>query len=110
MPQPPYSTNLAPCDFFLFPKLKRPMKGRRYPTLNEIKTASKEELKKILKYDFLKRFGNKKNRWHKCMRHLRALHWIRPQQDKIDIDPEQHLYPPKIVDIATAVIEMYGDI
>ncbi|UYV75390.1 hypothetical protein LAZ67_13000104 [Cordylochernes scorpioides] len=28
MPQPPYSPDLAPCDFFLFPKLKRPMKGR----------------------------------------------------------------------------------
>ncbi|KAG5330275.1 SETMR methyltransferase, partial [Acromyrmex charruanus] len=25
MPQPPYSPDLAPCDFFLFPKLKRPM-------------------------------------------------------------------------------------
>ncbi|UYV78738.1 hypothetical protein LAZ67_16002611 [Cordylochernes scorpioides] len=56
MPQPPYSPDLAPCDFFLFPKLKRPMKGRRYPTLDEIKTASKEELKKILKNDFLKCF------------------------------------------------------
>ncbi|UYV71996.1 hypothetical protein LAZ67_9001510 [Cordylochernes scorpioides] len=42
MPQPPYSPDLAPCDFFLFPKLKRPMKGRRYATLHEIKTASKE--------------------------------------------------------------------
>ncbi|UYV77670.1 hypothetical protein LAZ67_15001859 [Cordylochernes scorpioides] len=49
MPQPPYSPDLAPCDFFLFPKLKRPMKGRRYATLDEIKTASKEELKKIFK-------------------------------------------------------------
>ncbi|UYV72374.1 HCFC2 [Cordylochernes scorpioides] len=29
---------------------------------------------------------------------------------KIDIDPEQQLYTPKIVDIAAAVIEMYGDI
>ncbi|UYV78187.1 hypothetical protein LAZ67_16000409 [Cordylochernes scorpioides] len=47
MPQPPYSPDLAPCDFFLFPKLKRPVKGRRYATLDEIKTASKEELKKI---------------------------------------------------------------
>ncbi|UYV79771.1 hypothetical protein LAZ67_18000597 [Cordylochernes scorpioides] len=47
MPQPPYSPDLAPCDFFLFPKLKRPMKGRRYATLEEIKTASKEELKRF---------------------------------------------------------------
>ncbi|UYV76656.1 hypothetical protein LAZ67_14001618 [Cordylochernes scorpioides] len=52
MPQPPYSPDLAPCDFYLFPRLKRPMKGRRYATLDEIKTASKEELKKILKNDF----------------------------------------------------------
>ncbi|UYV62471.1 hypothetical protein LAZ67_2000722 [Cordylochernes scorpioides] len=64
MPQPPYSPDLAPCDFFLFPKLKRPMKGRRYATLDEIKTASKEELKKIIKNDF---FEDWKNRWHKCI-------------------------------------------
>ncbi|UYV60847.1 hypothetical protein LAZ67_1002591 [Cordylochernes scorpioides] len=56
MPQPPYSPDLTPCDFFLFPKLKRPMKGRSYATLDEIKTASKEELKKIFKNDFLKCF------------------------------------------------------
>ncbi|UYV64514.1 hypothetical protein LAZ67_3001065 [Cordylochernes scorpioides] len=67
MPQPPYSPDLAPCDFFLFPKLKRPMKGRRYATLDEIKAASKEELKKILKNDFLKCFEDWKNRWHKCI-------------------------------------------
>ncbi|UYV84478.1 hypothetical protein LAZ67_X002338 [Cordylochernes scorpioides] len=67
MPQPPYSPELAPCNFLLFPKLKRPMKGRRYATLDEIKTASKEELKKILKNDFLKCFEDWKNRWHKCI-------------------------------------------
>ncbi|UYV68230.1 SRM [Cordylochernes scorpioides] len=68
MPQPPYSPDLPPCDFFLFPKLKRPMKGRRYATLDEIKTASKEELKKIeKKKDFLKCFEDWKNRWHKCI-------------------------------------------
>ncbi|UYV68154.1 hypothetical protein LAZ67_5003213 [Cordylochernes scorpioides] len=65
--QPPYSPDLAPCDLFLFPKLKKPMKGRRYATLDEIKTASKEELKKILKNDFLKCFEDWKNRWHKCI-------------------------------------------
>ncbi|UYV69087.1 hypothetical protein LAZ67_6002340 [Cordylochernes scorpioides] len=66
MPQPPYSPDLAPCDFFLFPKLKRPMKRQCYATLDEIKTASKEELKKILKKDFLKCFEDWKNCWHKC--------------------------------------------
>jgi len=28
--QPPYSQDLAPCDFWLFPKLKSPLKGGRF--------------------------------------------------------------------------------
>ncbi|UYV74924.1 hypothetical protein LAZ67_12001815 [Cordylochernes scorpioides] len=63
MPQPLYSPDLAPCDFFLFPKLKRPMKGQRYATLDEIKMASKERVKN----DFLKCFEDWKNRWYKCI-------------------------------------------
>ena len=65
MPQPPYSPDLAPCDFFLFPKLKRPMKGRSYATIEEIKAASKEELNKIIKNDVFKCFEDWKKRWHK---------------------------------------------
>ncbi|UYV84019.1 hypothetical protein LAZ67_X000890 [Cordylochernes scorpioides] len=38
-----------------------------YATLDKIKRASKEELKKILKNDFLKCFEDWKNRWHKCI-------------------------------------------
>ena len=67
MPQPLYSPDLAPCDYFLFPKLKRPIKGRRYDTIEEIKAASKEELNKITKNDFLKCFEDWKKRWHKCI-------------------------------------------
>ena len=44
MPQPPYSPDLVSCNFFMFPKLKRPMKGRRFATIEEIKTALLEEL------------------------------------------------------------------
>ena len=40
MPQPPCSPDLASCDFFLFPRLKRLMKGRRFATIEEIKTES----------------------------------------------------------------------
>ncbi|VEN56165.1 unnamed protein product [Callosobruchus maculatus] len=53
VPQQPYSPDLVPCDFFLFPKLKRPMKVRRYATIEEIKTASNEDLNKIKKMIFL---------------------------------------------------------
>ena len=37
LPHPPYSPDLAPCDFFLFLMLKRSLKGRRFETIPEIK-------------------------------------------------------------------------
>ena len=67
MPQPPYSPDLAPSDFFLFPKLKKPMKGHRFSTIEEIKTASLKELKAIPQNDYQKCFDDWKKRWHKCI-------------------------------------------
>jgi transposase len=37
VPQPPYCPDLAPADFFLFPKLKCTLKVRRFQTVEEIK-------------------------------------------------------------------------
>ena len=34
--QLPYSPDLAPCNFWLFPKLKSPLKGKRFQTIDEI--------------------------------------------------------------------------
>ena len=34
--QLPYSPDLVPCDFWLFQKLKSPLKGKRFQTINEI--------------------------------------------------------------------------
>ena len=34
--QPPYSPDLAPCNFKLFPKLKSTLKGKRFQTIDEI--------------------------------------------------------------------------
>ena len=36
VPHPPCSPDLAPADFFLFPKLKTTLKGRRFQTIEEI--------------------------------------------------------------------------
>ena len=35
--QPPYSPDLTPCDFFLFPKLKEVIKGTRFQDLKPLK-------------------------------------------------------------------------
>ena len=56
MPQPSYSySGLAPTNFFLFPKLEAPMKGRRFATIEEI-NKSKQELLAIPKRAFQKCF------------------------------------------------------
>ena len=42
--QPPYSPDLAPCDFFLFPKVKDVIKETRFQDSEAIKTAVTREL------------------------------------------------------------------
>ena len=39
IPQRPYSPDLAPCDFWLFPMLKEKLRGCRYETIEEMKEA-----------------------------------------------------------------------
>jgi hypothetical protein len=51
-PHPPFSPDLVPCDFFLFPKLKLRMKGRRFDTIEEIQEKSQRVLDTIKKRDF----------------------------------------------------------
>jgi hypothetical protein len=48
IPHPPYSPDVAPCNFFLFPKMKLKLKGCRFDTTEEIQgsvsTCGKELL------------------------------------------------------------------
>ena len=39
LPHPPYSPDLSPCDFDAFPKIKEPLRGSRFSTLDELKKA-----------------------------------------------------------------------
>ena len=65
---PPYSPDLAPCDFFLFSMLKRPLKGRRFEAIPEIKANATKELKGIEKEAYLDCFCKWKHRWCKGVR------------------------------------------
>ena len=47
-PQPPYSWDLAPCDFWLFPKLR----GCRYETIEEMKEAVTKVSDTLTQEDF----------------------------------------------------------
>lgn len=39
LPHPPYSPDMSPPDFDLFPKLKKPFRGRRFASLEELSAA-----------------------------------------------------------------------
>jgi hypothetical protein len=43
-PHQPYSPDLAPCDFFVFQKMKLKLKGRRFDTNEEIQAESQRVL------------------------------------------------------------------
>jgi transposase len=56
VPHPPDSPDLAPADFFLFPKLKTTLKRRRFQTIKEIEENSIRELRAITESAFHEAF------------------------------------------------------
>ena len=68
IPHPPYSPDLTPCDFFLFPKLKLRMKGRRFDTNEEIQEELQQVLDTIPKRDFQGCFHAWQKCWDRCIR------------------------------------------
>lgn len=67
LPQPPYSPDLSPADYFLFARLKKPLKGRRFESIEDIKQNSQMALKAIKKNEYKKCFEEWKKRWHMCV-------------------------------------------
>jgi len=47
VPHPPYASDLAPADFFLFLRFKTTLKGRRFQTIEEILENAIRELRAI---------------------------------------------------------------
>ena len=65
--QAPYSPDMAPCDFWLFPKLKMPLKGTRFESPEDIMRSATAQLYSIPKEAFLKCFQQWRDRWEKCV-------------------------------------------
>ena len=51
---PPYSPDLAPADYFLFPKVKSHLKGRLFDSISDIQKAVTSTLNTTAKDDFYK--------------------------------------------------------
>ena len=67
LPHPPYSPDLAPADFFLFPRMKLKLKGRRFVTISEIQSESQRVLDSLTNEDFHTAFQEWQNRWTRCI-------------------------------------------
>ena len=61
--QPPYSPDLTPCDFRLFPKLR----GCHYETIEEIKEAVTKVIDTLTQEDFHGAFEKLLERYKKCI-------------------------------------------
>ena len=51
MGHPPYTPDLAPCDFYLFPKIKYALKGTRFDSVDAVKAKATQLLNSIAQYD-----------------------------------------------------------
>jgi len=48
---PPYSPDLAPCDFCLFPKIKSVLKGTHFVSVENVKAKTVEILNSLTEHD-----------------------------------------------------------
>lgn len=67
LPHPPYSPDLAPCDYFLFPNLKKWLGGRRFASNNEVIDATNDYFAGFEKSYFLGGIEKLEKRWTKCI-------------------------------------------
>jgi hypothetical protein len=66
VPYPPYSTDLVPAGFFLFPQLKTTSKGRSLQTIEEVQENTRE-LRVITESAFQEVFQEWKTGWKRCI-------------------------------------------
>ena len=63
VPHRPYSPDLGPCDFWLFPKLR----GCRYETIEEMKEAVTKVIDTLIEEDFRGAFQKLLEQYNKCI-------------------------------------------
>ncbi|GBO00561.1 hypothetical protein AVEN_165514-1 [Araneus ventricosus] len=67
MEHPPYSPDLAPVDFYLFPRLQMKLKGHRFVDSDEVFENAMKQLKDFSKNGFQECFEQLYERWEKCV-------------------------------------------
>ena len=63
VPHPPYSLDLAPCDFWLFPKFRGPC----YERIEEMKEAVMKVIDMLTQEDFHEAYQKLLEQYNKCI-------------------------------------------
>ena len=64
---PPYSPDLAPADFWLFPAMKAPLRGQRFESSDDLVRAADAVLRDLTKDGLEHVFEKSCKRLHKCI-------------------------------------------
>jgi transposase len=67
VPYPACSADLAPCDFYVFPKMKLRLKGRCFASIEEGQAELQQILNTLTSADFNERFQKWQNHWDRCI-------------------------------------------
>jgi transposase len=73
VPHPPYSPDLAPRNFFLFPRLKSTLKGKQFQDVVEIQLNMTRQLQAIPKQAYQTCVEKWKDYWNRCIRIWRVI-------------------------------------
>lgn len=63
---PPYSPDLAPCDFWAFPFLKNHLRGHKFQSINDVQTAVRRVFRECDQKLFRESLQDLPSRWMKC--------------------------------------------
>ena len=65
--QPPYSSDLAPCDFYLFPEIKSVLKGTHFVLVESVKAQKAEFLNSFTEHELRNCFEHWQHRLQLCV-------------------------------------------
>jgi hypothetical protein len=82
MLQPPHSPDLATCDFFLFQKVKTPLKGLHFESAEYIRRSVTQVLNDIPQNALQECCKQWQHRWRRCVQ----THWMNFEGDHIVVD------------------------
>jgi transposase len=69
LPHPPYSTDISSPAFDLFPKLKKPLRGKRFRTIEEVSNEVTRVIRRINNEGVLTRIQDLPKRWTAVIKH-----------------------------------------